>query len=279
MFCFGLDVSHLKRNSEFPFRIWRIFFSPKARLASNLPPMRNNYLEICLRLESEAEICNDIVNGETVHVPYPNAVWKLPMQEFAPRDNANRYALALLYRAEDLDLFRKTGLIPKMNCLPLIMNAEISSLQEKIIRTLSNLYSPSAADRLDWLGFSLIKEVLLSSGNHPQKQTMEQKIKNISVYLNSHCSENPDFHLLARQHGLNYSQFYREWSRYIGITPLQFIIQARLEAAASLLERTSMPISQIVEAVHFSGTYAFYSRFRKKYGMTPDQFRKSRTGK
>ena len=272
MYHFSLDVSQLKRESGFPYRLARVFCCRGLCLSESRSSL--DCFEFCLRLESGMEICNDIINGEPLHVPYPHAVWKMPKMDISTYDSSGRDVLALIYPPESVDLFRKAGLIPETSCLPFIMNAEMSLLTEKILRLVNNLYSPGAADRLDWLGFSLMKEVLLAGGRRQTGQTMEQKITNAALYLKMHCSENPDFPALARQYNLNYTRFYREWSRYMGITPLQYIIKARLEAAADLLVLTKMPISKIIETVNFSGDYAFYRRFERKYGMTPAQYRK-----
>ena len=274
MYHFQLDVSQLKRESGFPYRLWKVFYCRGLCLSADRPPVRNNWFEVCLRLDSEGKICNDIINGEPIHAAYPHMVWKMPMQHIFTHDDDGRDVLAFIYPPESVESFAQAGLIPRTKCVPFIMNTEISLLTEKFIRLVNDLYSPGAADQLDWLGFSLMKEVLLAGGRRQTGQTMEQKITNAALYLKMHCSENPDFPALARQYNLNYTRFYRDWSRYMGITPLQYIIKARLEAAADLLVLTKMPISKIIETVNFSGDYAFYRRFERKYGMTPDQYRK-----
>ena len=274
MYHFKLDLSQLKRESGFPYRLQQVFHCRGLSLGTEQPRFRKNYFEVCLRLESEAKICKDIIDGKPIHFPYPHAIWKMPMQHIVPGDNYPRDVLALIYPSETVDLFRNAGMVPRENVLPFVMNTEISFLTEKFIRLVNNLYSPGVADQLDWLGFCLIKEVLLAVSDRPEVQTMEQKMKNIALWLKNHCSESPDFHVLARQYDLNYTQFYQEWRRHIGITPYQYVIQSRLSAAAELLKNSEIPIFKIVEMVNFSGTYVFYRRFEQEYGMTPDQYRK-----
>lgn len=104
-------------------------------------------------------------------------------------------------------------------------------------------------------------------------------MRNIALWLQNHSVEDPDFHQLARQHGLNYTQFYREWNRVIGETPYQYVLHARLKAAADLLNLTDHPVSKIIEMVNFSGNYTFYRRFEEAYGMTPVEYRRRRRGK
>ena len=273
MYQFILDMSKWKRESGFPYRLWKVFFCRGLRLRTDRDPIRNNWLEICIRLESDGGICRDIVNGVPIHAAYPHAAWKMPMQESKPCDNSARKVLALMYPPESVELFRRADLIPGTGCVTFSMNERISRLTDRFIRLVNELYSPGAADQLDWLGFSLIKEILLTGKSWPAEQSMEQKITAIASWLKVHCTEDTDFHALARCHDLTYTQFYREWSRYIEITPRQYIIDSRLDAAAGLLKLTQMPVSKIVKHIKFSGEYAFYRRFEEKFGMTPANYR------
>jgi AraC-like DNA-binding protein len=250
-----------------------VFFCREHRLRADRAPIRNNWLEICIRLESDGGICRDIVNGVPIRTAYPHAVWKMPMQESAARDNSARKALALLYPPESVELFTRADLIPVTGCITFSMNERITQLTDRFFRLVNDLYSPGVADQLDWLGFSLIKEILLTGKSQPAEQTMEQKINAIASWLKVHCTENTDFHALARCHNLTYTQFYREWKHYIDITPRQYIINSRLDAAAGLLKLTQLSVSKIVERINFSGEYAFYRRFEEKFGMTPAVYR------
>ena len=183
--------------------------------------------------------------------------------------------LALIYSPQSLELFRQFGMIPADGHLQFGMNHEILTLKEKFLRLMNNIYSPGAADQLDWVGFCLIKEVLLANQFPPEEQNTGQTIKNLSLRLKIHSSEKHDFHQLAQSCNMSYTRFYREWNKYIGISPQQFIINARLENAAELLAQTGMSIAQIVERINFSGTYAFYRKFTQKYGMSPGKFRQT----
>ena len=273
MYQFILDMSKWKRESGFPYRLWKVFFCREHRLRPDRAPVRNNWLEICIRLESDGGICRDIVNGVPIQAAYPHAVWKMPMQEAAARDNSARKVLALMYPPESVELFRRADMIPGTGCVAFSMNDQINHLADRFIRLVNDLYSPGVADQLDWLGFSLIKEILLTGKSRPAEQTMEQKINAIASWLKVHCTEDTDFHALARCHNLTYTQFYREWRHYIDITPRQYILDSRLDAAAGLLKLTQMPVSKIVERINFSGEYAFYRRFEEKFGMTPAVYR------
>ena len=264
MSCFVLDLSKLKRESTFPYRLWKIYYSKGICLPLNQNDTHKNHFEVCIRLSSQAEMNNDIINGESIHTSYPHAVWKKPLQNTITMDSGARDVIAFIYPPESMEAFQQAGLIPNANYLPFALDTEISFLIDKFYRLINNLYSKGIADQLDWLGFCMIKEVILAATHTDEQQTFEQKIRNIALWLDIHCTDNHDFHSLAKQHNLNYTQFYREWNHYMGITPYQYVINARLKESSILLTQTKMSISRIIETINFSGSYAFFKRFKQK---------------
>lgn len=60
-----------------------------------------------------------------------------------------------------------------------------------------------------------------------------------------------------------------------GITPKEYLINVRLRNAADLLRSSDYPIMEIAQLVGYDDCGSFLKIFKKKYGMTPSQFRKS----
>lgn len=56
----------------------------------------------------------------------------------------------------------------------------------------------------------------------------------------------------------------------------EFIMRCKLEEAKSLLSYTDKSISEISNYLCFSSQAYFQNVFKKKYGMTPNEYRKSR---
>jgi PAS domain S-box-containing protein len=84
---------------------------------------------------------------------------------------------------------------------------------------------------------------------------------------------------LATRAGLSPVRFARLIKRIFRLTPSQLITQTRLAAASRLLEETKQPVAEIAHACGFYDHSAFTRAFRSATGMTPTQFRQSRTGK
>ena len=83
---------------------------------------------------------------------------------------------------------------------------------------------------------------------------------------------------VAEQIGINRSYLSRNFKREIGMTPQEYLIDYRLERAAELLNLSDESIGMISAMVGYADQMAFSKSFKKKYGITPWQYRKKRNG-
>ena len=67
--------------------------------------------------------------------------------------------------------------------------------------------------------------------------------------------------------------FAREFVRVVGMTPMQYVRQARLEAARGLLLTTSLPLRTIAEAVGLPDEFHLSRAFRRVFGHAPSLLR------
>ena len=72
---------------------------------------------------------------------------------------------------------------------------------------------------------------------------------------------------------LNSMYFLREFKKYFTVTPHQYVMQRRLEAAKKLLETTTFNISEICYAVGYRDVTSFNKLFRKNFLVTPGAYR------
>jgi AraC-like DNA-binding protein len=69
--------------------------------------------------------------------------------------------------------------------------------------------------------------------------------------------------------------FHRQFKAVFGQTPMQFVQGCRLEAARRLLLTTDLPVTQICFSTGFESLGSFSSLFRRRFGRSPRQFRRS----
>jgi AraC-like DNA-binding protein len=58
------------------------------------------------------------------------------------------------------------------------------------------------------------------------------------------------------------------------VTPVEFLIRARVERARALLSATSFSIKQIAAQLGYADTFCFSRQFKKRTGMSPSAFRR-----
>jgi AraC family transcriptional regulator len=72
--------------------------------------------------------------------------------------------------------------------------------------------------------------------------------------------------------------FARLFHRAAGITPRQFVIRRRIEAATLLLDDPGRPIGEVALAVGFRTGSHFTNRFRRSMGVTPSDYQRRNLG-
>ena len=83
---------------------------------------------------------------------------------------------------------------------------------------------------------------------------------------------------LAAMSHLSISQFERSFRRHFKVTPMKYVNQVRLDAAARLLAEGDQSIASIAQATGFYDHSYFTKQFRAAKGMSPSAYRKQMIG-
>lgn len=102
------------------------------------------------------------------------------------------------------------------------------------------------------------------------------KLKVVLEYIDCHYTEELAIAQLASLCFFSEYHFMRFFKKYIGMSCLDYIKNLRLEKAAELLEQGELSILEVSLSTGFCNLSYFYREFKKKYGMTPKQFRTHR---
>jgi len=79
---------------------------------------------------------------------------------------------------------------------------------------------------------------------------------------------------LARLAAMSERTFMRRFRAATGLSPADWVIRARVDAARELLENTGLPIDHIAERCGLGTPTTLRHHFRKKVGVSPAQYRK-----
>ncbi len=131
----------------------------------------------------------------------------------------------------------------------------------------------------DWQASACIDRLLnhlltLSQQNIVLNDTPDN-IRYLVKYIESNFSQPLTLDYLAEF--ANTSKFYlsREFKKYTGFSPNEYIISLRVEKAKSLLENSELPIYVIAHETGIHDINNFTNLFKKRVGMTPTQYRKN----
>lgn len=99
-------------------------------------------------------------------------------------------------------------------------------------------------------------------------------IRKAIVYLNEHYAESISVERLAALANYSEAQFRRLFRELTQMSPSEYIVQVRLNAAKSLLTTTGRRITDIAQEVGFYDHAHFIRSFRAATGQTPAAYRR-----
>lgn len=178
------------------------------------------------------------------------------------------------------------GAMEDLSCLERIHSGQpgISGKLEWLVRMGGNCSSFSAL-LADGMIRSILEELILQ--NHAalrhsgylavaKRSTRVELYKRLSrtrewILDNSACPVTLDD--MAKVAMLNSQHFLRMFSQCYGVTPHQFLIEARLGQARKMLAGSGERISVVCSQAGFESFSSFSSLFRKRFGVSPSRFR------
>ena len=101
---------------------------------------------------------------------------------------------------------------------------------------------------------------------------LNRECTQIKNYLDANYSETITLDSLAALTHMNKYYLAHTFTKYVGLSPINYLLQKRIQEGKSLLESTSYSIAQISDLLGFSSQSLFSQAFRKATGMTPMQY-------
>ena len=103
----------------------------------------------------------------------------------------------------------------------------------------------------------------------------QNAIEKVINYLEDHFDQNVTIAELTRVASMSRSTLMREFVRLMGTSPMQYLINIRLDAACHLLREYKSSIMEIAFRVGFPSTCYFTRRFSQRFHVSPSQFGKN----
>jgi len=129
---------------------------------------------------------------------------------------------------------------------------------------------------LEYIRCILVELLILIMRKIGQQSRLPVKsdvVANMIKYANDHYSEQLRLSKLSQLLGYSVPHLSQKFSKETGMGFMDYLHQVRIAHACQLLETTNMTVSEIAEAVGYSGTKYFTEIFKKNLSLTPKAFR------
>lgn len=103
---------------------------------------------------------------------------------------------------------------------------------------------------------------------------MPEYLKNIKRDIERRFFENISLDELSARHCVDKYHLSREFKKWIGFSPIEYVISLRISYSKDLLKNSELTIREVSEHSGFSNVGHFINMFKKKEKITPLQYRK-----
>ena len=109
-----------------------------------------------------------------------------------------------------------------------------------------------------------------------KNEYLDHEMDNAVTFFSENYNQNINIDDYAASRGMSVSWFIRNFKKYTGSTPMQFIVGIRINNAQMLLETTTYSINEISQIVGYDKQLYFSRLFHKWKGYSPREYRKLR---
>ncbi len=219
----------------------------------------------------------DSAENETI-VPAGNIVLYRPKElqkyEYYGEDKTEVYWIH--FTGSDVkNILRKYGLKDKERIFHVGSSMEYERIFKRIIIELQR-----CQDNYEEMLTLLLTHLLivfdreLSREHIITNEYMDREMDNAVSYFNENYNKDISIEQYAESRGMSVSWFIRNFKKFTGTAPMQFIVSLRINNAQILLEQTNYTINEIAKIVGYDDQLYFSRLFRKQKGFSPSQYRK-----
>ncbi len=106
----------------------------------------------------------------------------------------------------------------------------------------------------------------------PPAAKVRTELQRAVAFIQDNLASELSLDAIAREAGLSPYHFARLFAEAFGVAPHQYVIQARIERAKTLITQSRLPLGEAAHFVGFSDQSHFTRHFKRLVGMTPRAF-------
>ncbi len=146
-------------------------------------------------------------------------------------------------------------------------------------RLLDSMFELYREEQTEWkgdlrAGFTMLLCLLAQSSSlHHDRDSTAGRLDATLAYLHEHYREALTLSQLASHASLSVSQLVRLFRKKFNATPMEYVLDLRLEEARRLLRDSELSVSEIAFRAGFNDANYFSRMFRQKHGYPPSGLR------
>jgi AraC-like DNA-binding protein len=140
------------------------------------------------------------------------------------------------------------------------------------LRTLRENPSAQAHLRERMLVYSVLSE-MFSSARSVLQTNANSIVGDAKAYLEQHYMDHHSLCELGGRYGMCGKYFSDVFRKYVGIGPIEYLIDYRMQQARKLIEYTECSVREIGINVGYKDSKSFSRQFRKIFGISPNGLR------
>ena len=144
---------------------------------------------------------------------------------------------------------------------------EISDLHEKISRLLHEKKRESVPE-LSILAYAFLMKIATKR----QSNELPQELIACRHFIEQNIFQKLSLDDMSSASGCSKAKLTRLFQKYLNSTPIQFMINLRINYARNLLEKKSISIKEVAELCGYQNQLYFSNDFRKHTGMSPRDY-------
>ena len=213
------------------------------------------------------------IDGETFHYAPEQMYLTAPgvKHSFTSGTEAPLLSVELKFKLPDAMLDHRMRQLPKLvDCRKKPLGELIGGIYRETSKE-QPLYQDIAAAKVYEL-FCLLQRIALL----PPKSPLEKEfLEPVQHYIRKNLSGEISLSTLADQVSLEKIYFSKKFKTLTGLSPMEYVRQARIEKAKELIAFSDMNISQISQALGFQSLQHFSNTFMKVEGCSPRQYKQT----
>ncbi len=188
----------------------------------------------------------------------PDSEWDELFVCFAPHDREN------LARRGLFDTHRPVWHL--LNPTPVL------SMIDTMQVLLDRIDEPFLGDRIDLLAESVVMESLMAVFP-PALRQEDVLVRQAASLMANNLAQPFDFAGFAARNGVHPATLRRRWDAWFRQSPLQYLMELRMQRACHLLAGSTMHVKQVGHEVGFADQLYFSRYFKRRIGVSPKRYR------